>query len=296
MISSESPFDDFFEQVLFNCFGKAHEVDEYHFVSGGAFNQTVEIHTSAGCFLLKWNEHLPEDMFEAETLGLNLLRSAHLIDIPEVFGFGKVAQKSFLLMEWIQAAMPEKNYWSNLGESIAELHRQTAHFYGLDFNNYIGTLFQNNEKTTNWLDFFVHRRLEAQVGLAYYNNLLNFEVLKKFEQLYARLSGWLPAHSASSLLHGDLWGGNVLVNSIGAPALIDPAVYYGNREMEIAFTKLFGGFEPKFYEAYHATFPLDPGFEERTSLYQLYPLLVHLNLFGKSYLNLILKILNKFLD
>jgi fructosamine-3-kinase len=145
-------------------------------------------------------------------------------------------------------------------------------------------LLQSNEYTANWIDFFIEKRLKAQAGLAFYNGEIPRSLYDKFNDLYNKLPELLPSEKPA-LLHGDLWSGNVIVGSNGHVSLIDPAVYYGNREAEIAFTKLFGGFSSAFYDAYNEAFPLEKGFEERIDIYNLYPLLVHVNLFGSGYIN-----------
>jgi fructosamine-3-kinase len=223
-------------------------------------------------------------MFEAEAHGLNLLADKGLITIPHVIKYGCNDGKAYLLLEFIQSAYRQKHYWKSLGEQLAKLHRNTHGSFGLHFNNFIGALPQSNECMPSWIDFFVEKRLKVQAGLAYYNGLVGKDLLKKFERLYEKLPSILPEEQPA-LLHGDLWSGNVMVNSEGLPCLIDPAVYYGNREIELAFTQLFGGFDDDFYQAYQATFPLLPDFDERIEIYNLYPLLVHVNLFGRSYLS-----------
>ena len=143
-----------------------------------------------------------------------------------------------------------------------------------------------------WVDFFIAQRLEPLLGKAYFEGLIEEDFLKKFRAIYPRLHEFFPKERPS-LLHGDLWSGNVMADSHGFPALIDPAVYFGNREMDIAFSRMFGGFDQRFYDAYDAVFPLSDGFEERKDVYNLYPLLVHLLLFGKSYISGIQKVISK---
>lgn len=279
----ENP-DQFFEQALFIATGQNLVVKEMQLKSGGCINQTVRLKTSAGDYFIKWNESAEEDMFAAEAKGLGLLQQAAALPVPEVIGQGRVAEKSFLLLQYVDSRTPRKDYWQQLGQGLASLHRHTRPRYGLDHNNYIGRLPQNNDPMDNWVEFFIQRRLEPQLGLAYYQQQVGEEFLARFRKLYDRLPRLLP-EEPPALLHGDLWSGNVLAGPEGAAWLIDPAVYYGHREAELAFTHLFGGFDSLFYSAYQEAYSLQAGFDERMALYNLYPLLVHVNLFGAGYLS-----------
>jgi fructosamine-3-kinase len=287
-------YTPFFESVLFESLGKETQVDSYQVLSGGSINNALKISTKQGDFFLKWNESpQTEGMFAVEAKSLQLLADKQVFKIPNVINYGNNENKSYLLLEFVKSAHQKKIYWQNFGEQLAELHQHTNIQFGLHFNNFIGALPQSNEFFDTWIDFFIDRRLRVQSGLAYYNGLINKDLLLKFEYLYKKLPALLPTEKPS-LLHGDLWSGNVMVGERGEPCLIDPAVYYGNREIEIAFTRLFGGFEDEFYEAYQSTFPLQTGFEERIEIYNLYPLLVHVNLFGTAYLSSVERVLNKF--
>ncbi|HZI24010.1 MAG TPA: fructosamine kinase family protein, partial [Chryseolinea sp.] len=152
---------------------------------------------------------------------------------------------------------------------------------------------QFNNQNTSWVNFFIEQRLQVQVNLAIENGVAKADWEKKFAALYNKLPGLIPVE-APSLLHGDLWSGNLITDEKGEPCLIDPAVYYGNREADMAMTKLFGGFSGRFYAAYQEAFPLSPGHEQRVDLYNLYPLMVHVNLFGGSYVHSVESILGAF--
>jgi fructosamine-3-kinase len=291
------PADDyeaFFEAILFAAFGKNVPILKYRPLGGGCINNAASLETKEGCFFLKWNDSQDETFFQAEAQGLELLADADTILVPQVVAYGKIDQKSYLLLENLNNTFRKDTFSKILGEQVALLHRQTHPKYGLHFDNFIGSLVQKNDFYDDWIDFFIEKRLRPQVGLAFYKGLIDKKWVEKAEKLYEKLPQLLPAEK-SALLHGDLWSGNVVSNKDGEPALIDPAVYYGNREIEIAFTYLFGGFEKSFYQAYQATYPLLAGFEERKALYQLYPLLVHGNLFGKSYLNKAEEIIKSYL-
>lgn len=284
----------FFEHVLFSAFGVDHVIKEYQFVAGGCINNAVKLSTSNGDFFLKWNESTPQDMFEKEYDGLKLLRKANQLPAPEPFLYGTHLGKPYLLMEYMPKHRQADDYWELMGRQLAGLHQVTNAKFGLEYNNYIGKLPQRNTACDRWLEFFIEHRLEVQLGLAIYNGHIDSAYAEKFRKLYKILLNELP-EEPPSLLHGDLWSGNVMPGLAGMPTIFDPAVYFGHREMEIAFTRLFRGFDPDFYLAYNEAYPLTPGFTERADIYNLYPLLVHLNLFGSGYISGIERTLKKYL-
>jgi protein-ribulosamine 3-kinase len=283
----------FFESILFENLGITPTVHSYQMLSGGNINNAVKLETSEGFFFVKWNENEPGDFFECEIRGLELIREAEEIRVPEVVGTGRKHGKSYLILEYVSSAYPNEKYWRHLGTRLAYLHLHFGEYFGLDHPNYIGSLAQHNDPHADWMTFFIEKRLRPQAGLAFYNEQLPADYLKKFEKLYARLPALLPK-TKPSLLHGDLWSGNLLTGDRDEPVLIDPAVYYGSHEAELAFTQLFGGFEVDFYAAYEEVFPMEKGFLSRAEIYNLYPLLVHLNLFGSGYLAGIDKVLRKY--
>ena len=288
----------FFESILFLALGQDVQVIESQFLSGGNINTAAQVFSSEGVFFVKWNElgqHVEDrhDLFETEARGLALLHRADAIRVPVVIGHGEQQGRAYLILEYVDTGTTGPNYWEELGQSLALLHGHTQPKFGLSFNNYIGSLPQSNTPATNGHAFFFDHRLLPQAGLALYKGLLNKSLYDKLLTLRDRLPSLLP-HERPALLHGDLWSGNVLITEEGSPALIDPAVYYGFREAELAFTKLFGGFDQRFYDAYDEAFPLADGFEERIPIYNLYPLLVHLNLFGSGYLSGIERVLVQF--
>jgi len=269
-------------------------IQEFSFAAGGCINQGGKLKTTAGTFFLKWNDAKKfPGMFEAESKGLKLLHQQNVIRIPEVIGQGENISFQFLLLEFIEQKSRSKNYWEQLGQKLASLHRCSNGLFGLGYGNYIGSLPQYNNSNTIWVDFFIEQRLQVQVKLAIENGVAKADWEKKFAALYSKLPSLIPVE-APSLLHGDLWSGNLITDEKGEPCLIDPAVYYGNREADLAMTKLFGGFSGDFYAAYQETFPLSPGHEQRVDLYNLYPLMVHVNLFGGSYVHSVESILSVF--
>lgn len=250
---------------------------------GGCINHGGKLHTTAGNYFLKWNQAAAlKGMFERESRGLSLLRATRAIHVPEVIATDEADGYQFLLLENVDQQPPRKDYWTLMAHQLAALHRVHGAEYGLDHDNFIGSLPQSNAQQSSWRKFFVQQRLMPLVSKAISQKSAPIEWSEKFQRLYIKLDSLLPEESPS-LVHGDLWQGNVLTNSLGAPCLIDPAVYYGHREVDLAMTRLFGAFDDVFYEAYRDAYPLLPGYEERFEIYNLYPLLVHLLLFGSSY-------------
>lgn len=265
-------------------------------VSGGSINQAAKITTEKGkSFFLKWNSSAASDMFPKEEMGLQELKSAESgLRIPEVIGTGTTVDGTdFILMEYITEGSADSQSPRRFGERLAALHRVTANQFGLDHDNYIGPLAQSNTRHDSWIEFFVRERLQAQLRMAVGDGKLSPGIRDNFERLYKQLPNIL-ADEPASLLHGDLWSGNYFFDVNGQPVIYDPAVYYGNREIELAMTHLFGGFSAAFYEAYKQAFPLQPGFSSRKHIYNLYPLLVHTNLFGASYARRVQSIVNRY--
>lgn len=270
------------------------EISDFEFAGGGCINNGGRLNTNKGVFFLKWNDlHRYPDMFAVEARGLSLLRQPEAIDIPEVIHSGSTDNLQYLLLAFVEQAPRSKTYWRDLGAGLANLHRNTSPAFGLDHDNYIGSLHQYNEPMRSWLEFFIQQRLEMQIKLAVDGKRINTTFVKKFDLLFGKLPD-LFLEEVPALLHGDLWSGNVITNPEGNPCLIDPAVYFGHREVDLAMTQLFGGLDRSFLETYHKTFPLLPGFEERFDIYNLYPLLVHVNLFGGGYKAQVNTIVNRF--
>ncbi len=283
----------FLEGILFEGLGRELRVDNYQFLSGGDINTALRIDTDEGFFFVKWNESADDEMFACEAKGLQLLKQSESVRVPEVISWGRKAGKVYLLLEYIGNTRPNPVYWEKFAAGLAAIHACSTADFGLPYDNYIGSLRQTNTSTVNGIRFFIENRLKVQAGLAFYNGELPKALHEKFFSLYEKLPELLPA-GKPALLHGDLWSGNVLTDERGEACLIDPAVYYGLREADVAYTKLFGGFSDLFYDAYHEAYPLVPGFEQRVEIYNLYPLLVHLNLFGSGYLPGIERVLKKY--
>ena len=253
-------------------------------VGGGSIAQTNLIRLEDGrtCFL-KTGSFSP-DVFLKEANGLNEIRKANCIRVPEVF----LVDDTFLLLEYIEEGRKDQNFFLKFGELLADLHSRTTFKFGFKEDNYIGFTPQRNIPTKSeaesWLDFYYNKRLLFQYKLAEKNNLVGNELKNGFIVLENRIEEILEgSEEKPCLLHGDLWGGNYLCDLESNPVLVDPAVYYGHREADLAMTKLFGGFTEQFYHAYRRKKPLPQGYDYRENIYLLYHVLNHLNLFGNSY-------------
>jgi len=242
-------------------------------VRGGCIHQCYRALRDGRPVFLKLNEASFADAFAAEADGLRALRAART-RAPEPIAHGVTGGEAYLLMEWLE--LGARGDFAALGAMLAALHRAQGEQYGWARDNYIGATPQENTANANWAEFWRRRRLEPQLALASRNGYR-----LEAPPVWRLLEGHQPA---ASLLHGDLWGGNAGFLAGGAPVLFDPAVYYGDRETDLAMTELFGGFPEDFYEAYSDAWPLDKGYELRKQLYNLYHLLNHLNLFGGGYL------------
>ncbi|HET7543633.1 MAG TPA: fructosamine kinase family protein [Polyangiaceae bacterium] len=256
-------------------------------VSGGDINDAFELGLAdRSCVFLKTNAHAPRGMFAAEAEGLAFLREARALRIPETLAFSTAAEEpAFLLLEFLRSARRRSSFDEELGRGLAALHRFGAPSFGFATPNFIGRLPQENREHSSWAEFYRDQRLAPQVRAAQAAGRVPNALRRKFERLFDRLPELVGEPEAPSRLHGDLWGGNLHVDELGGPCLIDPAVYGGHREMDLAMMQLFGGFSARVFSAYAEAFPLASGHAERVQLYQLYPLLVHLNLFGGGYLH-----------
>lgn len=261
-------------------------------LTGGCINHVHRLQTSKGDFCLKYNFHdrFP-DMFTCEADGLAALKNSEEIRVPEVCHTGSAGSYDYILLEYVDSGRKIPSFMQDFGRSLAKMHKHTAGYFGHDIDNYMGSLPQSNKKHTDWSSFFVEERLVRQVSLAHGN--FSSSDYASLERLYARMDKLIPVEPPA-LLHGDLWGGNYMVAQDGKACLIDPAVYYGHREADIAMTTLFGGFDEHFYAAYQEEYPLEKGWQERLDIFKLYPLLIHLNLFGSGYLGSVLTIIRKY--
>lgn len=261
-------------------------------VSGGSINRAFCVGTTQGDYFVKVNsgDRFP-NMFETEAQGLELLASVPAgLKTPGVMGTYNESGISCIVMENLVSGRETKNYWVSLGRGLASLHKNTADYFGLEYNNYIGSLPQVNTQYTSWTKFYINCRLTPQFEMAA-NQLAGTEA--PFENLCSKLPEILP-DEPPALLHGDLWSGNCMAAAPDIPCIFDPAVYYGHREVDIAMSLLFGGFDGGFYSSYNEAYPLLPGWQQRAEIYQLYYLLVHVNLFGGGYVGQVREMLRRF--
>tara|TARA_R110002072_G_scaffold4384_16_gene30802 strand:+ start:2184 stop:2876 length:693 start_codon:yes stop_codon:yes gene_type:complete len=229
-------------------------------------------------------------MFEAEAKGLQLLKNTNTFKIPEAISYGETEKHSYLLLEYINPGTKSPNFNNTFGHQLAAMHQNTASHFGLDHDNYIGSLPQINDcNITHSAEFFVEKRLNPQWHLATQNG---FD-FKNIDAFLKNIQNEIP-NEPPALIHGDLWNGNYLVDTYGNPCLIDPAVSFTSREMDLAMMQLFGGFPERVYSIYNENFPLENNWKNRTDIWQLYYLLVHLNLFGSGYYNQVNTIIKKY--
>jgi len=252
-------------------------------VGGGSINEAYRLKSDGRSFFVKLNSATRLDMFEAEAEGLQALRQADALRIPEPLVWGVSGSKAFLVMEHLTVGGAGSA--AQLGEALAAMHRCTSEQFGWHRDNTIGSTPQHNTPEESWLHFWSEQRLGFQIDLA-----LEAGASRALESRGAELTEWLPAfldgrEPEASLLHGDLWSGNYAFTQKGEPTIFDPAVYYGDRETDIAMTELFGGFGADFYAAYNNDWPLDSGYALRKTLYNLYHILNHYNMFGGGYLS-----------
>ncbi len=260
-------------------------------LSGGDINEVYLLTTNNRKVVVKLNKaaRFPK-MFEAEAMGLQKLKNTNTFKIPKVLHFGVLKDVSFLILEYIAATQPAANFWEVFGRKLAILHQHTESYFGFEENNYIGSLPQYNQSCESASEFYITQRLEPQFSLASQKGF-SFSGINTFCK---NISNEIP-NEPSSFIHGDLWGGNYMIDKNGMPCLIDPAVAYAPREMDIAMMHLFGGFKSKLFEVYNEVFPMQKEWKERISIFQLYYLLAHLNLFGSSYYSRTKNIIDKYL-
>lgn len=248
-------------------------------IAGGDINQAFRVTDGQQDYFLKYHPQMTADFFQAEVDGLAEL--AKVVRVPRVHESGSFEAAAYLLMEWIE---PGEGDQKDLARDLGRIHRVKADQFGYSVDNFMGLLPQRNTLLDNWWDFYFTNRLEVQIQLANDRNRWT----KHREENYQRFKEWVYQQWGDmtvepTLLHGDFWSGNTFFDTKGQPIFVDPAVSYGHREMDIAMSQLFGGFRQEFIAAYQETFPMRAGWQDRILIYQLYYLLVHLNIFGESY-------------
>ena len=280
-----------FESIFFENFGKDVEIQDFTVVASGSVNSGVKLRTKTDVYFIKINELEPNGFFKSEASDLSLLKP--FVKVPEAFGFGKVLGHNYLLSQFIEMGEAKSQTFSKAGRQLAKLHLSGNPKFGLDYNNYLSSVLQDNRWKTDGINFLIQNRILPMVGTCLMEEKISIDLYKGIENLCGRLGKIIP-EEAPALLHGDLWSGNLVSDIAGDPYFIDPSCYYGLRESELAFTHLFGGFDASFYESYLEIYPLQPGFGERVSVYHIHPLLVHVYLFGSGYIAGIERILKRF--
>ena len=264
--------------------GEDFSVRKCRAIGGGCINSAYSVEDGLRRFFVKLNRASGLTMFEAESDGLNEIAASGVIRVPHPVCAGVEGVWAFLVLEAIDFSSGRKGRAEDLGRQLASLHRVSASRYGWRRDNTIGSTPQINTPANNWPEFWRDRRLGHQLALAASNGY-GGALQRKGARLLARLDGLFTGYAPlPSLLHGDLWGGNYAYSAAGEPVIFDPAVYYGDRETDLAMTELFGGFPEAFHAAYREAFPLDSGYPMRKTLYNLYHILNHLNMFGQGYL------------
>jgi len=271
-------------EKLAGIYGLSVKLIGFQSVGGGCINHAVKIGTTVGDFFLKWNASAPADMFVKEAAGLNEMSMAgSSLVIPKVIWSKDVDDlPGLLLMEYLRPAGNTSGFDEKLGRGIAQLHRKTTSAFGFHHSNYCGTTLQDNNWTENWPESYAQLRIWSLVQQIKATRGMSPEEMKIYERLVDRMTSLLPHQTVPSLIHGDLWSGNYLYATNG-PALIDPACYYADREMELGMMQLFGGFGSRVWDAYQEEFQLPKEWQQRNRLYQLYHVLNHYLLFGVSY-------------
>ena len=263
-----------------------HRLDNHRLTSvgGGCINSAYQLQTSEHSYFIKLNQPQLLSMFEAEARGLEEMAALNCVRVPQVICHGQADGHSYLVLEHIELDSLRGQANKLLGKQLAQLHQHTQPFFGWHINNTIGSTPQFNNREQDWLIFWQQHRLDQQLKFTTQNGF-GGRLQDKGQRLSNNLHYFFEGYSPSpSLLHGDLWGGNAAADPQGNPVIFDPACYYGDRETDIAMTELFGGFGGDFFSAYQAEYPLDPGYKVRKTLYNLYHILNHVNLFGGGYL------------
>ena len=263
-------------------------------VSGGDIADAYLIETDTErifCKLMSGPSSLA--MLQAEMDGLEQINNAGSIKAPRVFFCEDLGHRVCLGMEFIESKNPSPAEMRMLGEHLAEMHQTSSEKFGYQTDNYIGSLPQSNKEHSSWVSFYVQERLLPQLQMAISRNLMHANEIPEAERMMEVLSLYFKGVEPA-LLHGDLWSGNYLISNTGDPYLIDPAIYYGDPAVDLAMTRLFGGFGVDFYQSYKASARAIENEEDKTALYQLYYLLVHLNLFGRSYYGSVKRIMEQY--
>ena len=285
----------YIDVAISDAIGESFVTEQTRSVGGGSISSASLIKSKEKTFFLKTNSINHADMFAAEAEGLHELRKPNVIRVPEPICYGETGSTTFLVMENLSLSGGNKSSAEELGSRLAMLHQTKADQFGWFRNNTIGATPQVNSQSNSWVDFYREHRLHFQFSLAVKNGY-GAELKKLGDRLCDNLDVFFKSYQPyPALLHGDLWSGNYAYEN-NEPVIFDPAIYYGDREADIAMTELFGGFPALFYESYNNALKLDDGYATRKTLYNLYHILNHLNLFGSGYRSQAIGMIKKLLS
>ena len=263
--------------------GQEFTIAKTNSVSGGCINQGYKISSDQAEYFVKLNDASEIEMFVAEAIGLKQMYATRTITVPQPICYGTIENSSYIVLQWLDLGRGSSQSYLEMGRQLAAMHRQgKSERFGWERNNTIGSTPQINTQTNNWADFFAEQRIGYQLKLAKRRGGSFPDTDKVVEAVRNKLADRQPQ---ASLVHGDLWSGNAAIAADGSPVILDPATYYGDRETDIAMTELFGGFPAAFYQGYNQAWQLEGGYQQRKSIYNLYHVLNHFNLFGGGYAN-----------
>lgn len=283
-LSSRSPWLEIAEQIC-SSLNTHFVLEKISAIGGGCINETYQIQGRELHYFVKLNKASNLPMFEAEAAGLKEIQNSHTLRVPEPKCWGRNDFNAWLVLEYLDLRHTPNQHAEALGTGLANMHHTFSDQFGWFRDNTIGSTLQKNDLSSDWIHFWRRNRLGHQLQLAQINGYKG-KLQTQGERLMADLDVFFTGSRINAcLLHGDLWSGNYSFDSIGQPVLFDPAVYYGDREADLAMTELFGGFPPRFYASYQDAYPLEAGYHTRKTLYNLYHILNHLNLFGSGYLH-----------
>jgi fructosamine-3-kinase len=268
-------------QAITEATGQDFAIANTKSVGGGCINQGYRVSGNGTEYFVKLNQASQVEMFAAEAIGLKQMYATQTITVPQPICWGIADNSSYIVLQWLDLGGGNSQSWTEMGSQLAAMHRQgTSESFGWECNNTIGSTPQINTWTDSWADFFAEYRIGYQLKLAKRRGGNFGDTNQVIKAVRDKLADRQPQ---ASLVHGDLWSGNAAITNDGKPVILDPATYYGDRETDIAMTELFGGFPRSFYDGYNEVWQLDGGYQQRKSIYNLYHVLNHFNLFGGGY-------------
>lgn len=281
-------------RLLQNHYDEWIKITDSNLIEEKSYYQSFRLETNKEIFFLKFNEagqYL--GMFEKESSEFELIKSTNTFYVPEIIATGKAGEYAFIIMEFTEEGRRKNDFWVDFAKKLSRMHQYTDKNFSLDHDNYINSLQQYNNFHDNWYDFFILERLEPQLQIARNKGHLNKGHVHQFKNLYKQLINIIPEEKPT-LVHGNLSNKTYMINCSGEPALFQPSTAYNHREVDIAMSKLFTTFDQNFYDNYNLMMPMESGWEERLPIYNLYPLLIYVNLYGMRYLSRLERIINDF--